>query len=69
MTAAHCKIVKNPATIVRLGDQNLLRKDDGANEIDVEISEFIVHEQYSRKTSKDDIAVIRLKNSIKFVII
>lgn len=57
----------NFASIVRLGDQDLTNKSDGADDIDVGISEFINHESYNGKTKKNDIALIRLVRSVKLV--
>ncbi|CAO1432212.1 unnamed protein product [Diamesa tonsa] len=67
LTAAHCSSFQGRAPIlVRLGDQNLKTRDDGAYEKDYEIEQFIKHESYSRKSRYYDIAVIRLAQEVTF---
>lgn len=42
LTAAHCQKLRGKiAEIVRLGDQKLQSRDDGVEEIDVPIEDFI----------------------------
>jgi Trypsin len=50
---------------VRLGDQNLKTKTDGARDIDVDIAQFISHPQYSARSSKNDIALLRLAKTVR----
>lgn len=67
LSVAHCNVIRNgkSASVVRLGDQDLFSKKDGAKEIDIGISQFINHEYYNGQTKKNDIAVIRLVNSVR----
>ena len=60
LTAAHCSEdkKKRPPTIVRLGEQNLIRNE--RSEIDVNIAEFISHESFNPSSIHYDIAVIKL---------
>jgi secreted trypsin-like serine protease len=65
LTAAHCEKSDNLSpSFVRLGDHNVHSKDDGLNEVDIDIEEFKRHPQYSSRTSKNDIAIIRLIRSV-----
>ena len=52
--------------LVRLGDQNLKSRDDGAMELDYTIDQFISHEKYSRKSRYYDIALIKLTQDVTF---
>lgn len=72
MTAAHCTGIKmnelvtgNPVK-VRLGDLNLLKTDDLADPIDVDVEKIIVHPDYRRKKKYNDIALVKLKESVGF---
>ena len=56
----------NAPVLVRLGDQNLKTRDDGANEVDYAIERFIKHESYSRRSRYYDIAVIKLTQDVTF---
>lgn len=54
-------------SFVRLGEQNLVREDDGASPIDVAIGNFIRHPEYNRSRGLyNDIALIKLVRSITF---
>lgn len=65
LTAAHCKKADRVSpTVVRLGDLNLKLKDQGLPETDIPIMRFISHEKYDRKSSHNDIAVVKLDRSI-----
>jgi hypothetical protein len=52
---------------VRLGYQNLKTKTDNADEIDINIMEFIKHPQHSYKLSKNDIALVKLEQSVRYI--
>lgn len=66
LTAAHCERSGNLApSFVRLGDYNLKSTSDGVNEVDIDIDEFIRHPQYSSRTKKNDIAVIRMIRNVE----
>ncbi|KAL6047901.1 hypothetical protein STEG23_016340 [Scotinomys teguina] len=57
LTAAHCMENTKKLT-VRLGEYDLRRRDHW--ELDLEIKEVLVHPNYSRSTSDNDIALLRL---------
>lgn len=50
--------------MVRLGDQNIRSRDDGLVEVDIQIAEFIKHENYRRSSYYDDIGLIRLARKV-----
>lgn len=52
--------------IVRLGDQNLARSDDGAKPVDYPVKSFIKHEHYNARTRENDIALIELNRTVIF---
>jgi hypothetical protein len=51
---------------VRLGELNLQNSIDGANPVDVVISEIIVHPDYVSSLRYNDIALLRLEKKVKF---
>lgn len=57
---------RNFPKLVRLGDLDLRSENDGANELDVFIQQFIMHENYDSRTKKNDIALIKLANSVRY---
>ncbi|CAK6448663.1 unnamed protein product [Pipistrellus nathusii] len=57
LTAAHCMQPARKLT-VRLGEYDLRRREKG--EVDLDITEVLVHPNYSRSTSDNDIALLRL---------
>lgn len=69
LTAAHCYVEVDGTwpTFVRLGDQNLVRTDDGAKPRDVDIDDFIRHPDFKRNQGLyNDIALIRLVERVPF---
>nr|XP_045005880.1 vitamin K-dependent protein C isoform X2 [Jaculus jaculus] len=57
LTAAHC--LENPAKLtVRLGEYDLRRRDKW--ELDLDIKKIFIHPNYSRSSSDNDIALLRL---------
>ncbi|KAL1115931.1 hypothetical protein AAG570_005426, partial [Ranatra chinensis] len=67
LTAAHC--TKHPTLtlyLVRLGDLDLNRTDDGATPVDVQIERAIPHPQYNPSKYTDDVALLLLKETVKF---
>ena len=66
LTAAHCVHRRNDVYLVRLGEHNLNRNDDGANPIDIPIDRIIPHPEYSAISHENDIAVIRLSQDVPF---
>ncbi|XP_050354197.1 melanization protease 1-like [Nymphalis io] len=75
LTAAHC-VVKKKLYKVRIGELDLSSKEDCQGEYpnyiceahlqDIEIEESIPHKEYQRMPSKNDIALLRLKEPIDF---
>lgn len=59
-------LISKKLPIVRLGDQNIKDSSDGLTGIDVPVQEFIKHEQYSWKTKQNDIALVKLADTVKF---
>ncbi|KAK1337041.1 hypothetical protein QTO34_003086 [Cnephaeus nilssonii] len=57
LTAAHCMEPSRKLT-VRLGEYDLRRREKG--EVDLDIEEVLVHPNYSRRTTDNDIALLRL---------
>ncbi|XP_073926575.1 vitamin K-dependent protein C isoform X3 [Castor canadensis] len=57
LTAAHC-MEDSRKLIVRLGEYDLRRRDKW--EVDLDIKEILVHPNYSRSTSDNDIALLHL---------
>lgn len=54
-------------SFVRLGEQNLVRDDDGASPIDVDIQDFIRHPEFKRSRGLyNDIALIKMVRSVTF---
>ncbi|XP_041982794.1 uncharacterized protein LOC121735881 isoform X2 [Aricia agestis] len=67
LTAAHCiQNHEDELYVVRLGELDLSRDDDGASPIDVLIKRQIKHEQYSPSSFENDIAVLLLQNTVQF---
>lgn len=69
LTAAHCFVEVDGTfpSFVRLGDQNLVRTDDGAKPRDVEIDDFIRHPDFKRNQGLyNDIALVRLVGTVPF---
>lgn len=73
ITAAHCVVVGHRASnlppsvfIVRLGDHNLVRSDDGAQPIDVRVTDVVRHADFEPRTFKNDIAVLTLERDVPF---
>ncbi|XP_045538067.1 venom serine protease Bi-VSP isoform X2 [Papilio machaon] len=66
LTAAHCIHGLDSLYLVRLGELDLEREDDGAVPIDVLIKKKIEHENYSRNSLTNDIGVLILQQDITF---
>uniref|UniRef100_A0A182QVG9 Peptidase S1 domain-containing protein n=1 Tax=Anopheles farauti TaxID=69004 RepID=A0A182QVG9_9DIPT len=70
LTAAHC-YVEGPGgelpSIVRLGDQSLVRQDDGAEPKDYAIERFIVHPEFKWSQGKyNDIALVKMNEQVAY---
>uniref|UniRef100_A0A5G2R164 Vitamin K-dependent protein C n=1 Tax=Sus scrofa TaxID=9823 RepID=A0A5G2R164_PIG len=63
LTAAHCLDDYKKLT-VRLGEYDLRRREKW--EVDLDIKEFLVHPNYTRSTSDNDIALLRLAEPATF---
>jgi secreted trypsin-like serine protease len=67
LTAAHCFVgVASPATHVRVGEHDISTANDGATAEDVAIAKFTTHEQYSKTSLQNDIAVVVLERAVAF---
>lgn len=65
LTAAHCVSWRGvPPNIIRLGDQNLKRTDDGAEAQDFGIEKIIRNPDYRTSTKYNDIALFKLDQRI-----
>lgn len=58
------KIDFRKPSLIRLGKLNLLTNEDNLEAQDFDVDSTIVHEQYTRRTKINDIALIKLKRSI-----
>lgn len=65
LTAAHCA-VRNDLYVVRIGDLNIRRDDDGAHPVQIEVESKIIHPGYDTKAYVNDIAVLRLAQEVPF---
>ncbi|XP_068973407.1 venom serine protease Bi-VSP [Bombus flavifrons] len=65
LTAAHCAEI-NELYVVRIGDLNLVRNDDGAHPVQIEIESKIIHPEYISGVTKHDIAVLKLVEEVQF---
>ncbi|XP_058812944.1 serine protease snake-like isoform X2 [Topomyia yanbarensis] len=69
LTAAHCYVELDGEypSFVRLGDQNLMRQDDGAHPKDVDIETYTRHPNFKRNQGHyNDIALIKLVETVRF---
>jgi len=69
ITAAHCMLgrrrVPRPARTltVRLGELDLSSDDDGADPIDMKVSDIVIYPSFNARNYQNDIAIIRLLGS------
>ncbi|CAL7934482.1 unnamed protein product [Xylocopa violacea] len=63
LTAAHCA-VRDDLYVVRIGDLNLARDDDGAHPVQIEIESKIIHPDYVNTAFVNDIAILRLAREV-----
>ncbi|XP_050433881.1 uncharacterized protein LOC126841436 [Adelges cooleyi] len=69
LTAAHCVSGTGPKKLrtIRVGDLDLDPDvNDGASPVDVMVEEIMAHESYNFATHDNDIAMIKLKTSVKY---
>ncbi|CAD1469910.1 unnamed protein product, partial [Heterotrigona itama] len=65
LTAAHCA-ERNDLYVVRIGDLNIRRDDDGAHPVQIEVESKIIHPGYDSQAHVNDIAVLRLAQEVPF---
>lgn len=65
VTAAHCVEGRDDLTTIRLGDLILDRTDDREHK-DIRIAERIIHEEFNGRTYANDIAILKLAESVEF---
>lgn len=66
LTAAHCTYRRGGGpNVVRLGEQNLKRLDDGASPEDYSIERIIKHPQFKSSAKYYDIALIKLNRRVR----
>ncbi|XP_076309700.1 proclotting enzyme-like [Tachypleus tridentatus] len=73
ITASHCGLNEQetdflPATdlSVRLGEHNLFSTNDGSNPVDFPIKAVTYHQDFDRKTFKNDIAILTIDGTVTF---
>ncbi|XP_069361912.1 proclotting enzyme-like isoform X7 [Maniola hyperantus] len=67
LTAAHCiHNHEDDLYVVRVGELDLAREDEGATPMDVLIKNKIKHEEYNPKAFTNDIALLVLQNDVQF---
>lgn len=65
LTAAHCASNRGiPPNVVRLGEQNLIRTDDGAYAQDYEIEKIVKHPSFENSKKYFDIALLKLDQKV-----
>ncbi|XP_055696327.1 venom protease-like [Lutzomyia longipalpis] len=65
LTAAHC-VGQTVPTVVRLGELDLTKDDDGATPRDYGIEQIFSHPDYKGSSVYSDIALIRLNETVEF---
>lgn len=66
LTAAHCTSSNRvKPDIIRLGDQNLVQTDDGAQPKDFGIESIVKHDKYRHSSKYYDIALMKLNQDVK----
>lgn len=65
LTAAHCAI-RSELYTVRIGDLDLVRSDEGAYPVQIDIERKIIHPGYTTSAFVNDIAVLRLVQDVPF---
>ncbi|XP_047993674.1 uncharacterized protein LOC125232099 isoform X1 [Leguminivora glycinivorella] len=67
LTAAHCIHTReNDLYLVRLGELDLARDDEGATPVDVPIKTLVKHQEYSPKSFTNDIGILVLSRNVQF---
>lgn len=57
---------QGPPKLVRLGDKNLIRPDDGAEPAEYKIQKILKHPRFKRRTLENDIGLIKLNKIVIF---
>ncbi|XP_073959325.1 venom serine protease Bi-VSP-like isoform X2 [Choristoneura fumiferana] len=67
LTAAHCIHTREEELyLVRLGELDIAREDEGATPIDVPIKKNIKHEEYDSKAFTNDIGILVLSRNVQY---
>ncbi|KAM3958875.1 LOW QUALITY PROTEIN: clip domain serine protease 4 [Aphomia sociella] len=67
LTAAHCiHLHEDDLFVVRLGELDLAKDDEGATPTDVLIKKMIKHEEYSANAYTNDIGILLLDKEVQF---
>lgn len=67
LTAAHCALNKVESMIVRVGDKNLQKTDDGATPQEFKVKRILIHPQYKKGLKYHDIALLQLSKKATWV--
>uniref|UniRef100_A0A6B2EGH1 Putative serine protease 18d n=1 Tax=Phlebotomus kandelakii TaxID=1109342 RepID=A0A6B2EGH1_9DIPT len=65
LTAAHC-IIRTIPTVIRLGELDITRDNDGATPQDYGVETIISHPDYKGSSVYNDLALIRLDKNVEF---
>lgn len=66
LSAAHCTVmVGGQPEIIRIGDQDLAKDDDGANPQDFNIRNIIVHPRYVKQSRYHDVVLFEMDKNAK----
>jgi secreted trypsin-like serine protease len=60
LTAAHCGLFSSDALIIRVGDSNLKKSEDGANPQEFKVIAIVPHPDYSNDLKYHDLALMKL---------
>lgn len=67
VTAAHCTLWKGrKPDVVKLGDLNLEDSEDDENVQEYSVKEIILHPNYTSRFHYNDIALVRLNDSVRY---
>lgn len=65
LTAAHCRAGFLESQVVRIGDKNLQRDDDGADPQEFGIKQIFVHPDYKKNLKYHDIMLMQLSKEVE----
>lgn len=66
LTAAHCVQIRRQPVVVRLGELNLAKTNDGSRPENFNIDQLIPHPSYKLPKKYHDIGLIRLSRQVRF---